>query len=132
MKVKPVTLGGSWIAYNLAALLLSIHQHVHMDKPRSLRLRWSHVLFSPSSPKTEPGKQLGNHPMYLPVSACVHLSACPRTSCGCWPLCWASFEGRAPGLGGEKELVQTDSGGENLKSCTNILELSVCESKEKK
>ena len=38
--------------------------------------------------------------------------------------------GRAPGLGDEKELVQTDNGGENLQSCTNILELSVCKSKE--
>lgn len=69
-------------------------------------------------------------PPHVPAS----LSLCPPLSMSTdflWVLAsvWTSFVGRAPGLGDEKELVQTDNGGENLKSCTNILELSVCESK---
>lgn len=41
-----------------------------------------------------------------------------------------SFMGRTPGLGGEKQQMQSDNRDEDLKSCMNVLELSVRDSKQ--
>lgn len=41
-----------------------------------------------------------------------------------------SFMGRTPRLGGEKQQMQSDNRDEDLKSCMNVLELSVRDSKQ--
>jgi len=38
--------------------------------------------------------------------------------------------GRTPRLGGEKQQMQSDNRDEDLKSCMNVLELSVRDSKQ--